>query len=184
MEKSLFRRGFNRVLHLGARFLPGCVTLRPFLHKLRGVVIRGRVFIGEEVYLENEYPECVEINDGAQIALRATVIAHFRGTGRVVIGKNVWIGPHSIITASRPGQILTLGEGAVVAAGCVVTKDVPPHTLVGGVPARPLAFARVPMTLTTRYEDFQGGLTPVSENVVQSNNGSSEGDSPVSTGAP
>ena len=49
----------------------------------------------------------------------------------VMIGKNVWIGDHASIL---PG--VTIGDGAVIAAGAVVTKDVPPRTVVGGVPAR------------------------------------------------
>lgn len=51
--------------------------------------------------------------------------------GPVKIGDKVWIGPHTIILRN-----VTIGEGAVVAAGAVVTKDVPPYTLVGGVPAK------------------------------------------------
>lgn len=49
----------------------------------------------------------------------------------VNIAKNVWIGANSTIL---PG--ITIGEMSVVAAGAVVTKDVPPYTLVAGVPAR------------------------------------------------
>ena len=49
----------------------------------------------------------------------------------VTIGNDVWIGGHSTIL---PG--VTIGDGAVVAAGSVVTKDVAPRTLVGGNPAR------------------------------------------------
>ena len=48
----------------------------------------------------------------------------------VHIGKDVWIGANCVIT---PG--VSIGEGAVVAAGSVVTKDVQPNTIVGGVPA-------------------------------------------------
>ena len=47
------------------------------------------------------------------------------------IGKNVWIGSRSVIL---PG--VTIGDGAIVAAGAVVTKDVPANTVVGGVPAK------------------------------------------------
>ncbi len=50
---------------------------------------------------------------------------------KIVIGRNVWIGAHATIL---PG--VTIGEGSVVAAGAVVTKDVPPFTVVAGVPAR------------------------------------------------
>lgn len=49
----------------------------------------------------------------------------------VVIGKNVWIGANATIL---PG--VTIGENAIVAAGAVVTKDVAPNTIVGGVPAK------------------------------------------------
>jgi len=51
----------------------------------------------------------------------------------VVIGDDVWIGVNAVVL---PG--VTIGNGAVVAAGAVVTEDVPPFTLVGGVPARVL----------------------------------------------
>ena len=47
------------------------------------------------------------------------------------IGNDVWIGGHSTIL---PG--VTIGDGAVVAAGAVVTKNVEPKTIVGGVPAK------------------------------------------------
>lgn len=49
----------------------------------------------------------------------------------VHIGKNVWIGSNSTVL---PG--ITIGENAVVGAGSVVTKDVPPMTVVAGNPAR------------------------------------------------
>lgn len=162
MKKTLVRRIVNRILHLLARFSPGCTTIRPFLHRLRGVKIYGKIFIGDDIYIENEYPEVIEIHDEAQIVLRTIIMAHLRGTGKIIIGKKVWIGAGCIIAAS-PGQTLTLGEGSVLAAGCVVAKDVSPYTFVGGVPAKPIARVTVPMTLTTSYEDFKKGLVPLSK---------------------
>jgi acetyltransferase-like isoleucine patch superfamily enzyme len=53
--------------------------------------------------------------------------------GPVTIGSDVWIGWRSLILTG-----ITIGDGAVVAAGSVVTKDVAPYTIVGGNPARPL----------------------------------------------
>ena len=49
----------------------------------------------------------------------------------VVIGKNVWIGSHVTVLAG-----VTVGDNSVIAAGAVVTKDVPPSVVVAGVPAR------------------------------------------------
>jgi len=51
----------------------------------------------------------------------------------IKIGNNVWIGTHAVIL---PG--VTLGDGAVVGAGAVVTKDVPPRHVVAGTPAKVL----------------------------------------------
>ena len=53
--------------------------------------------------------------------------------GEVVIGENVWIGDKATIL---PG--VHIGKGAVVGANAVVTKDVPPFSVVGGIPARVL----------------------------------------------
>ena len=49
----------------------------------------------------------------------------------IIIQDDVWIGRRAIILKG-----VTIGEGAVVAAGSIVTKDVPPHTLVAGNPAK------------------------------------------------
>ena len=49
----------------------------------------------------------------------------------IVIGNHAWIGVRAILLAG-----ITIGEGAVVMAGAVVTRDVPPYAVVGGVPAR------------------------------------------------
>ena len=49
----------------------------------------------------------------------------------IIIGHHCWIGTGAMIL-----QGVTIGDGAVVAAGAVVTKDVPPYTVVGGVPAK------------------------------------------------
>lgn len=49
----------------------------------------------------------------------------------IVLGRNVWVGSNSTILAG-----VTIGDNAVVAAGAVVTKDVPDNVIVGGVPAK------------------------------------------------
>ena len=142
-----------------ARLLPGAESLRIWLHKGRGVKIRGKIFIGSNVYIDDEYPECVTIHEGAVIGISAIIIAHFRAKGVVEIGPDSFIGPGSIVLPN-----VHIGEGAVVSAGSVVTRDVPPYTFVGGNPdAKPIA--RVTRTLGRgkSNEDFQRGLRPFRE---------------------
>lgn len=53
--------------------------------------------------------------------------------GDIVIGNDVWIGYEAVIFAG-----VTIGDGAIIGTRAVVTKDVPPYTVVGGVPAKPI----------------------------------------------
>lgn len=53
--------------------------------------------------------------------------------GDIVIGNDVWIGYEAVVLAG-----VTIGDGAIIGARAVVTKDVPPYTIVGGVPAKPI----------------------------------------------
>ena len=160
MPGGLARRSTNRALHTLARFSPGGSTLRPSLHRLRGVTVGDGVFIGEEVYIETDFPECVEIQDGAMVLLRSTIMAHCWGPGRVVIGRRAWVGPNCVITAAA-GKTLVIGEGACLAAGSVVTNSVPPFTFVGGVQAAPIARITIPETPSGNYEAFKAGLRPI-----------------------
>lgn len=86
------------------------------------------------------YP--VSVGDDVSIGPEATILTlghdpqspQFADKGGpVTIGDRVWIGFGALVL---PG--VTIGEGAVVAAGAVVTKDVAPYTIVGGNPARPI----------------------------------------------
>ena len=53
--------------------------------------------------------------------------------GDIVIGSDVWIGYEAVILSG-----VKIGDGAIIGTRAVVTKDVPPYTIVGGVPARPI----------------------------------------------
>lgn len=53
--------------------------------------------------------------------------------GDIVIGSDVWIGYEAVIMSG-----VTIGDGAIIGTRAVVTRDVPPYTIVGGVPARPI----------------------------------------------
>jgi len=127
------------------------------------------VFIGDDVYLENEYPERVEIHEGAQIGLRTTFIAHTRGPGRIVVGKNAFIGANCVI-ATPPGKTLTVGESAVLGVGSLVTSDIPPFLFCGGEKAKAIARVTVPFTRETNYEKFLGGLRPLTRPKPRSRN--------------
>jgi acetyltransferase-like isoleucine patch superfamily enzyme len=140
--------------------VPGGDSLRVSLHRRRGVRIGKGVFIGEDVYIESEYPEVVEIQDGAQISLRSTIVAHTRGPGRIVIGKDAYIGVGCVIAAPA-NRTLTIGEGAVVTAGSVVSSSIPPYTLFGGERGRALAQVTKALPLCTEYMEFVRGLRPI-----------------------
>lgn len=53
--------------------------------------------------------------------------------GDIMIGNDVWIGYEAVILSG-----VTIGDGAVIGCRAVVTKDIPPYTIVGGVPAKPI----------------------------------------------
>lgn len=64
---------------------------------------------------------------------RKNVAEAWDNKGDIFIGNDVWIGYEAVILAG-----VTVGDGAVISARAVVTKDVPPYTIVGGIPAKPI----------------------------------------------
>ena len=60
-------------------------------------------------------------------------IIQWRRARPVLTGNDVWIGYEAVVLAG-----VTIGDGAIIAARAVVTQDIPPYTIVGGVPARPI----------------------------------------------
>ena len=88
--------------------------------------VRGGVRIGDNVSISPQ----VAISTAAHSALDPAFRVEIRP---VVIEDNVWIGMRATILGG-----VTLGRGCVVAAGAIVTKDVPPLTIVAGVPAKPV----------------------------------------------
>lgn len=77
----------------------------------------------------------------------------FEGIKKTVIGNDVWIGRRAIIKAG-----VQIGDGAVIASGSVVTKDVPPYAIVGGVPAKVIKYrfddAMIAELLRTKWWDL------------------------------
>ena len=160
MMRRLARGIWNRSLHFAARQLPGSESVRPFLHRLRGVKIGRRVFIGDDVYLENEYPERVEIHDGVQISVRAIFLAHTRGPGQIIVERNTYIGANAVVTTTG-GKTLRIGEGSVIGAGVVITRDVPARSFIPPPSANPVATVTVPLAEAKHVDDFVRGLIPL-----------------------
>lgn len=147
----------NSLLHFLARVLPGGFSIRPFLHRLRGVAVGDDVWIGDDVYIDEEHPEAVEIREGASIATRCTLIAHTKGVGKIIIGERAAVGAGCIIVCAC-GQTLTIGEGAAVSAGSTVSSDIPAFALCG--PPRIQIFGKVgtPFHTATTIEEFRRGV--------------------------
>lgn len=129
---------------------------KPFLKKCgKGFMVPWRTYIfnpnklsvGNNVYLGyNSYfgQGEIEIHNNVLIGPFVSVTAsnHVKGEDtsfrnaeylekKIIIKSNSWIGSHTCILAG-----VTVGEGAIVAAGSVVTSDVPDKSIVGGVPAK------------------------------------------------
>lgn len=142
--RTLLRTFCQKQLHMVARATipPG---VRNQLYRWMGVNVGRHVFIGLDTWLDDQFPELVVIEDDVTISFRVTVIVHDdakrldrteagAGDGTVapvVLRRGCYLGAGCLVL---PG--VTVGERAVVAAGAVVTRDVPAGTVVGGVPAR------------------------------------------------
>jgi serine acetyltransferase len=161
------RKCLNWTLHLLARTLPG-TALRVRLHRLRGIRIGKNVHIGEGAYLENNYPECIEIGDDVQIGIRTIIMAHLRGPGRVIIENEAYIGPGCVI-ATPHGRTLRIGAGSVVGALSVVTADVPARAFLRGAPPQQVGTVLQPLSTAGSYNDFVRGLAPLRRSGVAVN---------------
>lgn len=96
-----------------------------------GSVLTCDIAIGRHVHIN---AGCIVHHD-ARIGDFATLSPGVRVAGHVEIGAHAFIGIGATIINGRPGQPLRIGEGAVVAAGAVVTREVPAGAMVAGVPA-------------------------------------------------
>jgi serine acetyltransferase len=87
--------------------------------------------------------------------MRVTVIAHFKESTGVKIEEDVFVGPGSIILPN-----VVIGRGSVVTAGSVVTRSVPPMTVVQGNPAVPIARCGVSLVPGVTLKEFSKNLRP------------------------
>lgn len=157
----MIRRASNRFLQWVALYAPGATGLRVMLHRWRGVKIGAGTFISVGAIIETERPELVSIGSNVTIGIRAVLIGHFREENwpekpTVIIEDDAFVGPGAIILPH-----VRIGRGAVVTAGTVVARSVPPATMVRGNPATAVAMCGVPLGVTTLYADFVRHLRPV-----------------------
>lgn len=133
----------GRIWRIPAWLAPS-YKLRASLVRLCGVKVGRGVYIGNMVYFDGEHPEYIEIEDEVAIAPGAIIVAHSGGSPflsksgifheppkKITLKRGCWIGVGAIIL---PG--VTVEEGAIVAAGSVVSQRVPAYTIVAGNPAR------------------------------------------------
>lgn len=124
-----------------AQTLPLSRVLRAKIYRIAGVDIEpGIVRIGK-ASMDTIYPGDIHIGRGTVITNGCVFITHFYDItnlrehayyrGEIHIGRNCYIGTNAIF--SKPVRV---GDGAVVGAGSVVTKDIPPYEVWAGVPAR------------------------------------------------
>ena len=117
---------------------------RVFYHRLRGAVIGENVYLGLGVFMDEFSPFLIEIEEGVRIGAGTKILSHDASVNElfkdipvrvapVKIEKGAWIGTDVIIL---PG--VTIGKKSLTAARAIVTKDVPPYTVVAGAPAKPI----------------------------------------------
>lgn len=131
--------------------------LRKWLQRKRGVKIGKDVHWGTNVVIDYPFPNFVKIEDGASIAGNDYFLAHCKPldyhagcaesyVAPVIVRKHAWIAVNVTIL---PG--VEIGEGSIVSAGSVVSKDIPPFTVAKGNPAK--VVADLAEVLKSNYSD-------------------------------
>lgn len=101
------------------------------------VLCPQKTFVGENVTFDTNYPEDITLEEGVRLTTGVCIVTHFMnpktGTydrGKVIIKKKAYLGMNTLVV--KP---VTIGEGAIVGAGSVVTKDIPDFEVWAGNPA-------------------------------------------------
>jgi acetyltransferase-like isoleucine patch superfamily enzyme len=148
MQAPPFWIGPHFLLHVqpGAR-VRGCKSL--FIDRGNDWRVEGELIIGDNVRFapnvtlsvhdkivigaNSQFAECVSVHDNTHLGADNDTPFHFRprAAAPIIVGDNVWIGAKATILMG-----VTIGDNVVVGANAVVTRDIPPGVIVGGVPAK------------------------------------------------
>lgn len=145
-KKFMIGECYKRILKYLARQIPG-FQLRNILLRAAGYNIGRNVYIGEDLIIIDEMKDKGKLTIGNRVAIaeRVTLILSSKPNfsnilpyaptayGPIVIQEDAWIGTGVIVMPN-----ISIGKGAIVGAGSIVTKDVPIYTIVVGSPARPV----------------------------------------------
>jgi len=124
-------RSLNQIIWI-QRFLVRCRLL--IANRFWGMDIHPTVRISRSARLDLTYPKGIHIGEETYIAFDAAILSHDMTRAKrvdTVIGRHCFIGARSLIL---PG--VKIGDGSIVAAGSIVTEDVPPRSIVAGNPAK------------------------------------------------
>jgi len=126
-------QGVRKLITVSIVPLIPCNALRILMYRFVGFRIGKRVYIGMMSYLDDLYPELLVIEDDVTVSYRTTFACHGPGAfdRTTVLRKGCYIGMSSTIVGP-----VEIGEGAMIGAGAVVVKDIPPMALAVGVPAK------------------------------------------------
>ena len=143
---------YRRILKFIARQLPG-YQIRRCLLRAAGYTIGEDVYIGEDLIIIDELDDRGNLNVGNRVAIaeRITLVISSRPNfsriapyvsttcGPITIGDDAWLGTGAIVMPN-----ITIGQGGVVGASSLVITDVPPFTVVAGVPAKSIKKVNYP----------------------------------------
>ena len=157
-KKASLRVVTKKVLKLLSKQMP-IHQLRSAMLRWCGYVVGKDVYVGEDLLIIDEPSDrgMVTIGDRVAISPRVTLVVSSRPNfsriapyvpvdhGSITIENDAWIGTGVVVLPN-----VTIGEGAVVGANSLVTKDVRPYTIVGGSPARLIREVSVPWIEETK----------------------------------
>jgi acetyltransferase-like isoleucine patch superfamily enzyme len=150
LRQSALVRGFKRARMALIRWRMGLRHVHPTFHCLDGNAISPDLVTGAYSYIGRRCWICPRVTMGRYVMVASEVVIlggdhrfDVPGTPMMFSGRpavppttiedDVWIGYRVAINAG-----VRVGRGSIIAAHAVVTQDVPPYTIVGGVPARPI----------------------------------------------